>query len=132
MLDADIPQETEAAPRPLGPALVRGWRRRCPNCGKGPMMRGYLVVRKSCPICAETLDRHRADDGPAYLTILVVGKLLAPLMLWGYTAFRPDPMVLATVFVVGGVAMALYLLPRFKGAVVAFQWAKRMYGFTDA
>lgn len=96
------------------------------------MMRSYLTVRQTCPVCGEALDHHRADDGPAYLTILVVGKVLAPMMIWGYSTFRPDPMVLATVFVVGGIAMALYLLPRFKGAVVAFQWAKRMHGFTSA
>ena len=37
--------------RPLKPALMRGWRRRCPNCGAGPMMRGYLKVRDECPVC---------------------------------------------------------------------------------
>ncbi len=68
--------------RPLKPALLRGWRRRCPNCGAGPMLRGYLKVRDSCPVCGEELHHHRADDGPAYLTILIVGHLLAPLLLF--------------------------------------------------
>lgn len=131
MANADTFHDTTTESRPLRPALLRGWRRRCPNCGKGPMMKSYLTVRESCPVCAERLDRHRADDGPAYLTILVVGKVLAPVMLWAYVSYRPDPMVLASIFVVGGVAMALWLLPRFKGAVVALQWAKRLHGFSD-
>jgi uncharacterized protein (DUF983 family) len=27
------------------------------------------------------------------------------------------------------VAVSLFLLPRFKGMIVAFQWARRMHGF---
>lgn len=115
--------------RPLKPALLRGWRRRCPNCGSGPMLRGYLKVRDSCPVCGEALHHQRADDGPAYLTILIVGHLMAPLILWAFTHYRPDPLVLATVFSIGTVALSLYLLPRLKGAMVGMQWAKRMHGF---
>lgn len=118
--------------REVKPALVRGWRRRCPNCGKGPMMKSYLAVRDNCPVCNETLSHHRADDGPAYLTILIVGKLMAPAIIWAFTTFRPDPMVLASVFTVGCVALSLYLLPRLKGAIVGLQWAKRMHGFGAA
>lgn len=115
--------------RPLKPALLRGWRRRCPNCGSGPMLRGYLKVRESCPVCGEALHHQRADDGPAYMTILIVGHLMAPLILWVFTHYRPDPLVLATVFSIGTVALSLYLLPRLKGALVGLQWAKRMHGF---
>lgn len=117
------------ADRPLGPALRRGWQRRCPNCGAGPMLRGYLKVRDTCPVCGEALHHHRADDGPAYLTILIVGHLMAPLLLFTFTHWRPEPLVLASVFTVGTVGLSLFLLPRLKGAMVALQWAKRMHGF---
>lgn len=115
---------------PLWPALQRGWQRRCPNCGVGPMMNGYLKVRDHCPVCNEDLHHHRADDGPAYLTLLIVGHLMAPLLIWAFTAWRPEPVTLATVFTIGTVGLSLYLLPRLKGAMVGFQWAKRMHGFT--
>lgn len=115
--------------RDVKTALTRGWRRRCPNCGKGPMLKSYLAVRDTCPVCNETLSHHRADDGPAYLTILIVGHVMAPAIIWAFTTFRPDPMVLASVFTVGCVALSLYLLPRLKGAIVGFQWAKKMHGF---
>ena len=115
--------------RPLKPALLRGWRRRCPNCGAGPMMRGYLKVRDACPVCGEDLHHQRADDGPAYLTILIVGHLMAPTLLWAFVTWRPDPTTLFTIFAVGTVALSLFLLPRLKGALVALQWAKRMHGF---
>lgn len=123
----------DAAPvddeRPMRPAMLRGWRRRCPNCGAGPLLRGYLTVRDSCQVCGEELHHQRADDGPAYLTILIVGHVMAPLILWAFIEFRPDPLVLASVFSVGTVALSLYLLPRLKGMLIAIQWARRMHGF---
>ncbi len=142
MTDSSLPGPVMAGPetpaaagheplddRPMAPAMLNGWRRRCPACGSGPMLRGYLKVRDACPTCNEALHHHRADDGPAYLTILVVGKLLAPLIYWVFVTFRPDPLVLAVLFSVGTVALSLYLLPRLKGIVVAIQWSRRMHGF---
>ncbi len=118
--------------RPVKPALRRGWRMKCPNCGTGPMMRGYLKTRDHCPVCDEDLSHHRADDGPAYVTVLITGHIVAPLMLWAYVEFRPDPLVMAVSFSTGFIVVALYLLPRFKGMFVALQWAKRMHGFAAA
>ncbi len=122
------PEEPEE--RPIGQALRRGWRRRCPACGAGPMLKGYLKVRDHCPVCGEDLHHHRADDGPAYLTILIVGHIMAPLIFAFYVAYRPEPLVMAAIFSVGTVALSLFLLPRLKGIFVAVQWAKRMHGFS--
>ena len=109
--------------------LRRGWGRRCPACGEGALMDGYLTVRDRCPACGTELFHHRADDGPAWATILITGHLLAPLMLVVYTAWRPEALHMALGFCVVFVALSLYLLPRFKGVFVAIQWAKRMGGF---
>ncbi|MDR9428915.1 MAG: DUF983 domain-containing protein [Salibaculum sp.] len=117
--------------RPMKRAMWRGLRRRCPNCGEGVMFKGYLKVADQCPACLETLSHHRADDGPAYLTILVVGHLMAPLIHVAFTQFRPNPLVLATALTIGCVALSLYLLPRMKGLVVNIQWSRRMHGFGD-
>jgi uncharacterized protein (DUF983 family) len=115
--------------RPMKPAILRGLRLKCPSCGSGPLMRNYLKTRDHCSVCREELHHHQADDGPAYLTILVCGHLMAPLILLVFTELRPDPLVLAVVFTLGFTSLALYLLPRFKGLFVAVQWAKRMHGF---
>ncbi len=115
--------------RPSKPAMWRGFRCRCPNCGDGKLFDGYLKVADNCPVCEEELHHHRADDGPAYLTILIVGHLLAPIMLWMFVAYRPEPLVMISVFTVGCVALSLYLLPRLKGMIVGLQWSRRMHGF---
>lgn len=115
--------------RPVRPAVVNGFRRKCPNCGSGPLMQSYLKTRESCPVCRLDYSPHRADDGPAYLTILIVGHLMIPLLHIMFVAFRPEPLVLFTIFAIGSVALSLYLLPRLKGAVIGFQWARQMHGF---
>ena len=125
----DMPDSTPS--REVWPSLARGWRRRCPSCGNGPMLKGYLSVRAACPVCGEELHHHRADDGPAYLTILFVGHLMAPLLLFTFETWRPEPLTLFTIFAVGCVGLSLYLLPRLKGAMVGYQWARQMYGFAS-
>lgn len=110
-------------------SLLRGWRRKCPSCGSGPMLRDYLTVRDTCSVCGEELHHHRADDGPAWATILIAGHLLAPIMLVVFQAFRPEGWVMALGFSTVFVSLALFLLPRIKGMFVGLQWAKRMHGF---
>lgn len=117
------------ADRDTKQATWKGWRGKCPNCGQGRIMKGYLKVHHSCTVCGQEFHHHRADDGPAYLTILVVGHLMAPLLLAVFTAYRPEPLTLFTIFTIGCVALSLYLLPKFKGAMIGFQWARQMYGF---
>lgn len=124
------PEFLPAAPeRPAGPAIRRGLRRRCPNCGKGHLFDGYLKLAPECAACGEDLSHARADDGPAYLSILVTAKVMGTLQLVTYEMFQPSAWVMAGTFSVGVIAMALYLLPRFKGLIVGVQWAKRMHGF---
>ena len=120
---------TEQTERPMKLAIWNGLRLRCPNCGKGKLLHSYLKVCDSCSECGQELHHQRADDGPAYLTILLVGHLLAFALHILYVAFRPDPLTLALVLSVVTVAGSLALLPRMKGLVVAYQWAKRMHGF---
>ena len=118
--------------RPTRPAILNGFRQKCPSCGKGHLFNGYLKVVEECDSCGQVLSHHRADDGPAYLTILIVGHLMAPLILIVFETYRPEPIVLASVCTLATVALSLYLLPRLKGVVVAIQWARRMHGFGQA
>ena len=115
--------------RPRWPAMLRGWRGKCPRCGAGDLMHSYLKVHDTCTACRQEFHHHRADDGPAYLTILFVGHLMAPLLHIVFTTWRPEPLTLFTIFAVGTVGLSLYLLPRLKGAMIGFQWAREMGGF---
>ncbi|TMM55138.1 DUF983 domain-containing protein [Sulfitobacter sabulilitoris] len=124
---ADTPPDERT--RSTKRALWLGWRRKCPNCGSGPLLKSYLKVHDTCAVCRQELWHHRADDGPAYLTILLVGHLMAPLLHFTFVTWRPEPLTLFTIFAVGCVGLSLYLLPRLKGAIVGLQWARQMGGF---
>ncbi len=115
--------------RPLFQSMRRGWVRRCPQCGKDRLFSGYLTVRDHCGTCGEAFHHHRADDLPAWATILIVGHLLASTILTVEQSWHPPYWVHFTLWPVLGVAISLYLLPRLKGAVVGMQWANRMHGF---
>lgn len=119
----------DAGGRPLVPALIRGWRRRCPNCGGGPMMEGFLKVRHSCASCGEELYHHKADDLPAWATILIIGHVVLFGLLGVELNFRPPLWIHWAIWPVVTLGLTLWLLPRIKGMAVAFQWAMRMHGF---
>ena len=121
--------DTHAGERPIWPAIRRGLACRCPSCGETRLFDGYLKVQDHCENCGEVLHHHRADDGPAYLTILLVGHILGFAIHFIWVAFRPEPWVMATTLSVAAVVLSLWLLPRMKGMVVAIQWARRMHGF---
>lgn len=120
------------AHRPTGRAMLRGALGRCPACGEGKLFRSFLKVADHCPACDEAMHHQRADDGPAYLTILLVSHLGAPLLLASFVAWRPSAMTMIWTFGLGAVALSLLLLPRIKGAMVGLQWARRMHGFDTA
>lgn len=115
--------------RPIAPSMLRGARGRCPACGQGRLFKGYLSVNPACAHCGEELHHQRADDGPAYLTILLVSHIGAPLLLAIFMIYRPSAMSMLIGFGLGAVVLSLLLLPRIKGGLIGFQWARRMHGF---
>ena len=119
----------EPIDRPLMPSLMKGLQCRCPNCGEGRLLHSYLKVVDHCPECGEDYTPQRADDGPAYLTILVVGHVVIFFLTTMWEYMRPSPLTLAVSMCALATVVALLVLPRFKGMIVAWQWAKRMHGF---
>jgi uncharacterized protein (DUF983 family) len=117
---------------PAGRAMRRGFRGRCPACGKGRMFRAFLKVNDSCPACSEELHHHRADDFPAYLVIVIVGHILVPIVLVVETDIAPAMWISMTLWPAAALVMTVGLLQPVKGAVVAFQWFLGMHGFEPA
>ena len=104
-------------------AVRRGLSLRCPNCGKGHLFRAYLKPVDACASCGEDISHIQADDGPAWLTILIVGHVLVALILTvdGWAGW---PMWLSMAFYPTlGLAMCLALLPSAKGVFIAAIWA---------
>ena len=113
-----LPSTAAQPERPLGRAMARGARLRCPSCGKGRIFGSYLKVREACSACHEELHHHRAVGHIVVPAILAVEMALAPPLWMHFAAWIPLTL-----------AMTLLLLPMTKGALVGLQWSLRMHGF---
>lgn len=103
-------------------AALRGLRLRCPKCDNAPLFRAYLKPVDSCASCGHHWSEVRADDGPAWATMLVVLHLLAPL--FHFLVFKVDLPEWGPVAILGslGLILCLALLPRMKGLFIALIW----------
>lgn len=127
-MNADLDHHTGRARRSVLGAAMRGVRNRCPGCGQGRLLAGYLQPHDVCSSCREPNGEIMAHDAPPYITILIVGHIIAPLMLmWENT---PTPPVWAHegVWMTAALVLTLALLPRVKGAWMGFMWALRLNG----
>lgn len=104
-------------------ALLRGAWNRCPACGQGRILRGYLTVVPECDRCGAPLGSYPSADGPAFFTITIVMLLLIPMIGFGWTLFRSDPLTLFIALTVVTTAITLGLLRPIKSAFVAYLWA---------
>lgn len=129
MTQPDMRPTPDEQNRPTGQAMRRGAFGKCPACGEGRIFLSYLKVRDHCEHCDAPLHHQRADDGPAYLTVLIVSHLLGPTLLAVFIAYRPSPITMLIGFGIGAIAASLALLPLIKGAMIGLQWARRMHGF---
>ncbi|MEZ5666772.1 MAG: DUF983 domain-containing protein [Alphaproteobacteria bacterium] len=107
---------------------MRGLRRRCPACGRGRLFAGYLRVAAQCTECGEPCGRIRADDIPAYMTVLLVGHIVVPALLLVYQNFKPDMWASMLFWPTLTLGLTLALLPRIKGGTVGVMWALRLRG----
>lgn len=125
---ATDPAAAEPA-RSVVESMKRGAVGQCPACGKGKLFPRYLKVADRCPVCAEELHHHRADDAPPYFTILIVGHFIVAGVMMVEEYFHPDYWIHILMWFPLTIGLSLWFLPRVKGALVGLQWALRMHGF---
>ena len=129
MIKIKDPSQPAAAPRPVMPAVMRGWSCKCPACGDGWIFSSYLKVADTCPKCGEELHHHRADDAPPYFTIFIVCHVVIGGMLALEQAYAPATWIHLIIWLPMTLGLSLWLLPHVKGTLIGLQWALRMHGF---
>lgn len=108
------------------PAIFRGLKGNCPECGEGRIFWRYLKVQPRCDACGHDLAQYPADDGPAYVTILVTGHVVvAPLLLFPFIWEAPVALVLPMTLIPLAF-ITLGLLPRIKGGFIGLLWALKV------
>lgn len=123
---------TGAAPQrerpPLFLAMRRGLAGRCPNCGGDKLFAGYLKQIDRCTACGEAYRHIRSDDAAPWLTVLVVGHLLAPIILSVESHADWPTWVSMVVWPAAALALTLAILPRAKGFLMSVIWGTRAPG----
>jgi uncharacterized protein (DUF983 family) len=109
-------------------SIIRGFKRKCPHCGEGHIFSGYLKLSKACSTCAAPTGEIRADDLPPYLTILLVGHIIVPLLLFVEVSYRPELWIQMTIWPTMTLLLTLLFLPFIKGAAVGLMWHLKIKG----
>jgi uncharacterized protein (DUF983 family) len=108
---------------PLRRSIFRGVAGHCPACGKSPLFWRYLKVNGRCQACDTDLSRYPADDGPAYLTILLIGHLVVAPMLFFPIVWRASPAITLPIILSTLALVTLTVLPRVKGGWVGLMYS---------
>jgi uncharacterized protein (DUF983 family) len=110
------------------PAIWRGVKCRCPNCGEGKLFRGYLEQVEQCAVCGEPLAQYKAGLLLSFLVITIVIHVVAIVMLEMEINGSGNPMIYMMVLVPLSVIVPLIILRPVKGGIIGLFWAK---GWSD-
>jgi len=114
--------DSRSADIPFMTVIRRGFARRCPHCGVGATLTGYLARVPACTGCGTDFSEIRADDGPAWATLIVVGHVLAPLMVMLGRDDRIPVWAAIALLSAAMLAGVAWTLPRAKGLFIALIW----------
>jgi len=106
--------------------LLRGLRRRCPRCGKGNLLERYLRTVECCSVCGEPFAHLPADDMPPWMTILLVGLIITPTMVFINRQYEMETYMQLGLWIPLALILTLFLLPRCKGFILALLWSQEL------
>ncbi|MEQ1930512.1 MAG: DUF983 domain-containing protein [Parvularculaceae bacterium] len=109
-------------------AYGRALRLSCPNCGRGKILHSYLKPVAACGICGEPYGHIRSDDAAPWLTILLVGHILVPVMVAVESTDRWPQGFSVAFWPIAAAALMAFILPRAKSLIMAVIWFERAPG----
>jgi uncharacterized protein (DUF983 family) len=112
--------------RPFFRSIGRGIRGHCPACGDGKLFWRYLKVEPRCLHCDHDLETYRADDGPAYITILLAGHFIVAPLLFFPIIWQAPPAVMVPATLIPLAVLTLLLLPKVKGGFIGLLYTLRV------
>ena len=99
-----------------------GLRGRCPRCGEGDLLKGFLTLKGSCSSCRLDYSFAEQADGPAVFIMLIVGFVVVGLALWLEVNYSPAVWVHIVILFPIAIAMSLYLQRVLKGVMTCLQY----------
>lgn len=110
-------------------AMVRGFCGRCPSCDQSRLFPKFLKPMDQCPVCEQDWTPQQADDFPAYLSIIVTGHIMAPIIIALITYSNLPIWGDMAIILPMAIMLMISLLQPAKGAVIALQWCMGIHGF---
>ncbi len=102
----------------LSTLLWRGFRQKCPRCGETRLFASFLKAPETCSSCRHALGAIRADDFPPYLTMVIVGHIVVPMIL---VVEKTSPLSISMNLMIWLPLTGLltfWFLPRVKGLII--------------
>ena len=127
--DQDLESGGFALPASGWESILRGARSRCPRCNEAKLFTRFLKVVATCPHCRQDWTHQQADDFPAYVSILLTGHIMAPIIIALVQETALSLAALAAIIVPLMLALMIVFIQPAKGAIIALQWWFGMHGF---
>jgi uncharacterized protein (DUF983 family) len=113
---------TDYPPFSLQKSILAGLACRCPRCGKGKLLQGFLTLRPRCDVCGLDFAFADSGDGPAVFIILIAGFIVVGAALVTEILYQPPIWVHAVLWAPLILIVTLGPLRPLKGLMIALQY----------
>jgi len=109
----------------LRTALARGWRKRCPHCGRGALFDGWAHHLQRCSVCGLVFERNPGDTW----AFTIIGDRIPLLFLIAVIYFgvaRTHRVIGVILFAAVGL-LVVWTAPNRWGVGIALHYISRVY-----
>jgi uncharacterized protein (DUF983 family) len=106
-------------------AVARGWRRRCPHCGRGSLFGPWGRHIDRCDVCGLVYERNPGDTW--FFTIIGDRIPIAAMVAFIYFNVASTRPVLGLLLFAALVAAAIWTSPNRWGVGIALHYLSRLY-----
>ena len=106
-------------------ALRRGWSKRCPHCGEGPLFSGWAHHLERCSHCGLVFERNSGDTW----AFTIIGDRIPIAILIGviYFGVVRQHFALGIAMIVGALVWIVWTAPNRWGVGIALHYLSRVY-----
>ena len=107
-------------------ALLRGWRKRCPQCGEGPLFRRRLQAYDSCSHCGLV---YQPNQGDTLMFMMITDRIpiLIGVIAVYFLGFRSNNVGITIAFLIAMTLPLLATIRERQGLAFAMVYLSRRY-----
>ncbi|MEM7353552.1 MAG: DUF983 domain-containing protein [Acidobacteriota bacterium] len=105
--------------------LVRGWRRRCPHCGRAPIFAKWFTLNERCEVCGLRFEKSPGDTWA--LWIIGDRVFVGLVIILVFIIFRSSSWTLGGAILLVAAVPLVWTMPHRMGVCLAFDYLIRAY-----